>query len=160
MTDEKKFTIEEAHKAFAPGIFNRVWDLLEKEDRSTEDNEIMINAAHASLYHWRSVGEMINLQRGQWMIAKVYTTLGMKESALHHAQICLDLTNQHKVNDFDLSFAYEGFARAQALHGNLDDCAKYVDLARESVEQIKKKGDKDYFLEVLGKEPWFGFSED
>ncbi len=156
MAEPKKFTIDEAHKAFAPGIFNRVWDLLEKADRSPEDNEIMINAAHASLYHWRSVGEPINLQRGQWMIANVYITLGMKESALHHAQICLDLTNEHAFDDFDLSFAYEGFARAQALNGNSKDCAKYFDLAKASVDQIKKKGDRDYFLDVLEKGPWFG----
>jgi hypothetical protein len=158
MANDKKFTLEEAHKAFAPGIFNRVWDLLEKEDRSSEDDELMINAAHASLYHWHSVGEPLNFQRGQWMIANVYTTLGMKESALHHAQICLDLTNEHAFDDFDLSFAYEGFARAQALNGNLKECAKYVDLARTSLDQIKKTGDRDYFREVLEKGPWFGFT--
>ena len=160
MAEEKKFTLEEAHKAFAPGIYNRVWDLLEKEDRSSEDNETMINAAHASLYHWRSIGQPINLQRGQWMVANVYITLGMKESALHHSKICLDLTEEHKFDDFDLSFAYDGFARAQALNGNLEECAKYYELAKSAIELIKKEGDKNYSREVLKKGPWFGFSAD
>lgn len=158
MAKAKNFTLKEAHQAFASGIFNRVWDLLEKTDRSSEENEIMINAAHASLYHWRSIGEVINLQRGEWMVAHVYTVLAMKESAYHHAQICLDLTLEHAIADFDLGFAYEGYARALALNGETKTAQEYFDLAKTAAEQIKKQADREYFLEVLGKGPWFGFA--
>jgi hypothetical protein len=40
-------------------------------------------------------------------------------------------------------------ARAYAITGNNEECAKNSQLAREAAEQIKKKDDKDYFLSEL-----------
>jgi len=160
MPEVKKFTIQEAHKSFASGIFNRVWDLLEKKDRNSEEDDLMINAAHASLYHWRMIGEPIHFQRGEWMVAHVYTVLSMKESALHHSRICLELTKENNIEDFDLGFAYEGYARALALNGDEDQSRLYFFQARDSAEQIKEKGDRDYFLQVLNDGPWFGVAQD
>jgi len=64
---------------------------------------------------------------------------------------------------FTLKEAHNAFApgifnRAQALNGNAELSMKYVGFAKSSVDQIKKKGDKDYFLEVFEKEPWFSQS--
>lgn len=155
MSEVKKLTIPEAQKAFAVGIFNKVWELLETENRTAEDDELMINAAHASLYHWRRIGKPLNFQRGEWMVSHVYIILGMKEPAMHHAQICLDLTEEHGFDDFDLGFCYEGYARAAALNGDETTFKKYYKLASEANEKIKKKGDRDYSKQVLEAGPWF-----
>ncbi|MBN2543428.1 hypothetical protein JXI42_11240 [bacterium] len=156
MAEEKKYTVDEAHKAFAAGLFNNTWNLLDKADRADEDNEMMLNSAHASLYHWMRIGEPINFQRGEWMVAHVYTILERGEPALHHAKRCLDLTEKHNIGDFDLAFAYEGYSRALALNGEKEKSEKYYQLAKEAAEKIEKKGDKDYFLKVLDEGPWFG----
>lgn len=156
MAEEKRFTVEEAHKAFAAGLFNHTWELLEKADRTPEDNEMMLNSAHSSLYHWTRIGEPLNFQRGEWMIAHVYTILERDEPALHHAKRCLDLTEEHKFGDFDLAFAYEGYSRALALNGETEESDKYYNLAKEAGEQIAEKGDREYFLKVLDEGPWFG----
>jgi hypothetical protein len=47
-------------------------------------------------------------------------------------------------------------ARASATGGNRAEFEKYHALARNSAEQIKEKGDQDYFLAELAKEPWYG----
>jgi len=137
-------------------LFNFTWDLLEKENRTADDDAMMINAAHSSLYHWTKIGEAINLQRGEWMVAHVYTILAHRGEAIFHAVRCLEITEKNKIDDFDLAFAYEGYSRALALSGKKEDCEIYYNLAKKSANSIKKKGDKDYFLKVLDEGPWFG----
>ena len=156
MKEEKKLTIKEAHQAFATGLFNYTWDLLEKKDRTPEDDEMMINTAHSSLYHWSKIGQQINLQRGEWMVSHVYIILSRSEPALYHAKICLDLTEKNDIGDFDKAFALEGYARALALNERKEESKKFYKLAEEAGQEIGKKEDKDYFLKVLNEGPCFG----
>ncbi len=151
----QKFTLEQAHKIFAVDFFNNTWDFLDKPERTFEENEVMLNLAHASLMHWSIIGEPINMQRGEWMVAHVYTILGRKEPALHHAQNCLNITEKFGFDDFDLAFAYEQYARALALNDD-DRWEEYYDLAKGAGELIQEKGDREYFLKVLDEGPWFG----
>jgi len=145
-----------AHRKFAADFFNRIWSLLEKTDRSPEDNEMMIHLAHASLYHWLQVGASVNEQRGEWMLARVYTVLEDKARALHHATRCLALTEKHGFKDYDLAFAYECMARAYALNVLPVESRQYISLAKEAGEIIAEKGDRDLFMNDLNSEPWFG----
>ena len=46
MADEKKYSVEECHKKFAIELNNLVWNLLGKKDRTKEEDEKMIHAAH------------------------------------------------------------------------------------------------------------------
>lgn len=156
LADTKKFTEEEAHRRFAATCFNQIWPLLEKPNRTEKEDRMMIHLAHASHYHWLQVGEPINEQRGEWMLARVYTVLGEKSPALKHAKHCLELTEQNGFKDFDLGYAYEGMARALALNGQSSDAKRFKDLAKKSSAQIKKKEDKKLFLSDLKGGEWFG----
>jgi hypothetical protein len=156
MEEEKKYSEEECHKKFAAELFNLVWSLLEKKDRTKGEDEKMINAAYASLYHWSVVGKAINFQRGHWMISRVYSVLGRPEPALYHAKECMQLTQQHGFVDFDLAFAYEAMARAYAVNRKRTECQKYVKLAIEAGEKIKSEGDRKYFFSDFEKYPWYG----
>lgn len=95
------------------------------------------------------------MQRGEWMVAHVYTILERGEPALHHAQNCLNITEKFGFDDFDLAFAYEEYARALALNDK-DNWKEYYDLAKGAGELIAEKGDREYFLQVLDEGPWFG----
>lgn len=148
------------HEKFAKDSFNKTWDLLDKKNRNIEEDNEMVHNVHTSRYHWgvlvaNDKGTPINLQRGEWQIARVYTVLERKEPALHHAKLCLDLTKEHNIGDFDLAFAYEAMARASALAGKKNDFEKYFKLAEEVGNKIKKKDDKDYFFEDLNGGNWF-----
>ena len=48
-------------RALAIGLFNYTWTLLENPDRTPEQDDEMLHAAHASRYHWGEVGEPANL---------------------------------------------------------------------------------------------------
>ena len=148
------------HEKLAKQSFNKTWELLDKNDRTPEEDNEMIHTVHASRYHWgvlvaNQKGTALNLQRGEWQIARVYTVLERGEPALYHANVCLKLTQDNNIGDFDLGFAYEAMARASALAGNTEDKDKYLKLAKEAGEKIKDKGDKDYFFEDLNGGKWF-----
>jgi hypothetical protein len=151
----------EFHEKLAKQTFNKTWDYLDKKDLTAEDDVNMIHTAHTSRYHWgvlvsEGKGKPINLQRGEWIISRVYSILERGDPALYHAKKCLELTEKNDIGDFDLAFAYEAMARASALLKNKKDFEKYFKLAKEAGEDIKKKGDKDYFFEDLNGGPWFG----
>ncbi len=137
---------EAAHKKFAVDWFNKIWPLLQKENRTAEENEMMIHLAHTSLFHWLHVGTAINEQRGEWMLARVSTILEDKTKALHHAKRCLALTEKNDFKDFDL--AYESMARAYALNAMPTESKRYLSLAKDAGEQIAENGDRDLFMNV------------
>lgn len=145
-----------AHRKFAVDCFNAIWKLFDKKDRTTDDNEMMIHLAHTSLYHWLQVGEPINEQRGEWMLARVYTILEDKDKSLHHARRCFALTEKNNFKDFDLAYSYECMARAFALNQQAEECRRYFSLAKSSGEEIAEKDDRDLFMNDLNAEPWFG----
>jgi len=148
------------HEKVAKDCFNKTWDLLEKKDRTPEEDNEMIHTVHASRYHWgvlaaNGKGTALNLQRGEWQIARVYNVLEREEPALYHANLCLKLTKDNEIGDYDLAFAHEAVARASALAGNKKNYEKHLKLAQETGEKIRDKGDRDYFFEDLNGGNWF-----
>jgi hypothetical protein len=140
---------EAIHKQLAIELFNLTWDLMDKKDRTQEEIDRMINAAHASRYHWGIVGEPVNFARGDWQISRVYSLVGRAEPCLYHAERCLKVTLENDLKDFDLAFAYEAMARACHLEGDAVETAKYYTLAQEAGAEIKEADDRTYFFGEL-----------
>ncbi len=155
MTEEKKYTEQEWHKRAAITLFNLVWSLLDNKDRTKQENDKMVHAVHASRFHWGEIGTPVEFERGEWQISRVYSVLNKPQSALYHAERCLDICKEHNIGDFDIAFAYEAMARAHAVAGDKSDCEKYIKLAKEAGEQIKKKEDKDLFFNDLKTVPGY-----
>lgn len=158
MSDEKKFTLSEAHHHFAVDFHGKTWDLLEKRERTQDENERMLDYAHASLAHWRTAGAEIHHQRGEWLVSRVYAVLGDRSNALKHALRCLELfeANQHLMADFDSAFTYEAVARACALSGESAKAAQFIEKARAAGTAIADERDREaFFLEFDGGE-WNG----
>jgi tetratricopeptide (TPR) repeat protein len=158
MNETKTYTLEEAHQHFAKTLNGKIWELLQKPERSKSEDELMIFAAHASCYHWLNAGTGLHHQRAEWLISHVYIELGIAESALRHASRCLELTNEFAdlMKDFDSAYAYEGIARANALVGNRDEALKYIQLAEESGQAISNDEDKSIFLGDFNGGNWHG----
>lgn len=158
MSENEKYTEMEAHELFAKRFNGSVWELLEKQDRTPEEDERMIAAAYASNFHWSFVGTEVHQQRGEWILARIYTVLGEAPLAVKHASRCLELTNtfKDKMEDFDIAFAYEGIARGQALAGNGDEAREYLEMAEKAGEQIADSEDKEIFVTDLEGGEWYG----
>lgn len=139
----------ELHRKLGVDLFNYVWTLLEKTDRSPKDDDTMIHAAHASRYHWGEVGTPINFARGEWQVSRVYSVLRRCEPAIYHAQRSLDICLQHKINDYDLAYAYEALARAYSISEQWEQVNSFIALARSAGDVIADPADKDWFFKDL-----------
>ena len=82
--DERQF-LEDAGDA---GLVGGCWP----DQAKPEDDARMVDAAHASQYHWREAGDQPET-RGEWLVSHVYAVLGRPEPALHHARRCLELAD-------------------------------------------------------------------
>ncbi|MBC8312117.1 MAG: hypothetical protein H8E72_07400 [Candidatus Marinimicrobia bacterium] len=152
-TDEQKF-----HHYMGIEMNIQTWNLLGKDDRTEQDDTRMVNFAKASLYHWKLSPkfEAVNQQRGEWMISHVYAVLGKGEEALYHAKATMNLTDEHKLKDFDLAYAYEAMARAYAVLGKKDDFVEFYSKAKDAGKLINGSEDQKYFDNDFASEPWFG----
>src|SRR5882762_9481144 len=86
MSDERG--LEEArtwHRSFAAAGNNRAWD-LSVQTRSAEEDQEMLNAAHASAWHWTNVGTELNRMRAVMLLAEVHALRGFGRSALAYAE--------------------------------------------------------------------------
>jgi hypothetical protein len=110
----------EQTRQLAVDLFNEVWRLMGRADRSAADDDRMLHAAHASRFLWGEIGRPENLARGEWQVSRVYTVLGRPEPALHHARRCLELCTEHGIGDWDLAYAHEALARAHSVAGDRD----------------------------------------
>ena len=107
-------------RALAVGLFNYTWTLLENPDRTPEQDDEMIHAAHASRYHWGEVGEASTLPaasgrcRGStrcWDGASRPCTTPAAASSINEANDARE--------DWELGSAYEAMARASAVAGDI-----------------------------------------
>jgi DNA-binding transcriptional MerR regulator len=133
----------DAHRALAVELFNHTWTLLELPERSQEQVDEMIHAAHASRYHWSHSGEPVNLARGEWQCSRVYAVLGRAEPALWHARRCLDICEAHGIGDFDIAFAYEAMARASRVAGDHGEAERWLARAREATTGVAEEEDRE-----------------
>lgn len=158
MSDETKFTVEEAHLHFAKSINGKVWELLGKDRRTKAENDQMLYAAHACTYHWLHVGTRVHQQRGEWLISHVHTVLGNSSQALKHAERCFELTETYReaMKDFDIAYAYEGLARANALAGKVEEAKNWYQMAQQAGKAIVDEEDRQIFYGDFETGNWYG----
>jgi predicted ATPase len=139
------------HRQLGVDAFNHVWTLMDKPDRTREEDDQMLHEAHASTYHWLKAPECRpeNRARGEWICSRMYTVLGRAEPALYHARRCLEFCEKHRIGDWDLAFAHEALARAHALAGQIEDARRHETRARELGAEIEEEDDREHLFEAL-----------
>jgi len=138
-----QFDLEAAHTYFAAHCFNQAWDLIEKKDRSPEQDLLMVALNQASIYHWSQRPDCTDQQRsvGYWQAARIQASLGNAAEARRYAEICLSYS--HRLEPFYLGYAYEALARAAKLAGNEPEFREYLAAAAEKAKEISAKEERD-----------------
>jgi hypothetical protein len=124
---EEQTDIQKAAREFAQGEF---------------DLEHALDMAYASRYHWSKVGKPVNLARADYIISRVYSAMGRSEPALYHAKRCLKTTEETRIGDWDLAFAYEALSRANSVAKNKAEYEKYRKLTLKAMENIRGEEDR------------------
>jgi hypothetical protein len=137
----------EEHRRLGVELYNGTWALIERGDRSADEDDEMLHRAHASAYHWlQAPHTAANLARSQWLCSRVHVIAGQPEGALHHARRCLALVQEHEdaMEDWDLAAAHEALARAHAAAGELDEARHHLELARTLTAKIAEPDDRKH----------------
>lgn len=132
--------------SLARSLFNETWDLIDKPNRTDEDNIAMLHKAHTSCFLWREANNPVNNARGEWQVSRVYSLLGMGEPALLHGRYSLSLCLENSIGGFDLAFGYEAVARAYHTLGNTESAEANKALGLAACAQILEQDDREYAL--------------
>lgn len=151
MTKKDDFDQAAAHKYYSANCFNQAWDLIDKDQRTPEEDEHMIRLTLASHYHWTQRADYSNTNAsiGYWQTARIYAILGQAENALRYGQLCLNVSQESGVPPFFLGYAYEALARAAAAAGNQQDMTAHLEDARSAAEKVQKADDRKMLLDDL-----------
>jgi hypothetical protein len=126
------------HQFFSADGFHRTWDLLDKKDRTPEDDEQMLLRATASLWHWTQRTDVTpeNLSVGFWLVSRVHAVAGCAEEAVRYGELSLAEAGKPGVAPYALAYAHEALARGHAAAGRRKQASDHVALARKVSSRI------------------------
>jgi hypothetical protein len=145
------FDVHAAHKYFSVKCFNKAWDLMDKSDRTAEEDEQMVRLSLTSHWHWTQREDYTEreMSSAHWQTSRIYAMLGQADNARRYGQLCLAASQGEDLPPFCLGYAYEALARAESVAGNSDKMEKYLRKARRVADTMSDPDVQKQFLEDL-----------
>jgi hypothetical protein len=145
--------IERWDRWFASETNNRAWTLVEDPARTPAQREEMLNAAHASAFHWSRIGSDLNKARADMLLALVHGLLGNGPLAMTHARRSFEYISSHESPDWEFALAHAVLANAAYAAGEVSLYATQHALARSFGDAIADSGDKEIFERIFVQLP-------
>jgi hypothetical protein len=151
MADEPDFDVAKAHEHFSVTCFNKAWELIEKPDRTPEEDEDMVRTSLASHWHWtqREDCTATNASVGYWQTSRIYAILGSADNARRYGHLCLETAKDKEALPFCLGYAYEALARAELVARDRKKMEEYLQEARTAADNIPNADAKKRLLDDL-----------
>lgn len=143
----------DAERDLAKELFNQAWQLIDSQDRTPEQDRLMLVTACASFLHWDAVGTEENRAIADWQIAHVASMLGYGDLALAHATSALDRVLVAGLPDWLHASALEGMARAHAAAGHQADRDSYLKQAIEAVTAVTDAEERELISAQIATVP-------
>ncbi|MDA8061161.1 MAG: hypothetical protein M0T80_01810 [Actinomycetota bacterium] len=153
MTAQPSAVPDDFHRELAIGLFNETWRLIEKAERSADDEVAMLLSAMASRWHWGQVGGASETATGDWLISHVACLMAMGDLALRFARASLTLAESEGWDGWRLASAHEGMARACAVSGDPEGRARHLAAAGGALEREPSPEDREAISEQLSTVP-------
>lgn len=144
-----EFDLATTHKYFAAYCFNSAWALIDKPDRTAEEDQMMISLNQASIFHWRNRADCSdkNLSIGYWQASRIRAILDHVDEAQRCAEICLGYSKS--LEPFYLGYAYEALSRAAFIAGELDQAKSFADLAKTQATLVEDANNRELLFNDL-----------
>ncbi len=128
------FDLASAHRYFSAYCFNAAWELMEKRERSSEENQLMFVLNQTSLYHWLHREDLTAaaLSVGFWQASRIQILLGNAPEALRFAEVCL--FKSEPLSAFHQGDAHEALCRACWIAERRERAAEHLKQALEPAE--------------------------
>lgn len=134
--------IADWHRWFAVECNNAAWDLIGAEHRTTPDDQLVLDLAHAAAYHWGQVGTPLYWARAEVALARAHALAGDAGLALAYAQRSLDYFEHNPCEAWDIVFAHGALAHAAAAAGDHERHAAHYARAHALAGRIDEAEDR------------------
>jgi hypothetical protein len=112
---------------------NRAWSLSEQQSRTSEEDEEMLQAAHAAMYFWNIVGNANNKVHAAQLLAHAYASLKMPDPAAHYLAKSQPVLMAEAAEPWERALAHAVAANVASAAGQ---AAKHAEHYRLAVEQV------------------------
>ncbi|MEZ5357690.1 MAG: hypothetical protein R3F48_02585 [Candidatus Zixiibacteriota bacterium] len=149
MVDKPEFDIEAAHKYFSAHCFNLSWELIDKKNRTPQEDEEMIRTNQVSLWHWTKRPDCTekHLSIGYWQSARIYAIINQPDNARRYGKMCLEYSANQA--PFFKAYAYEALARAEMIAGNSSQMNTYLEQARTLTKEVDDEISRKMLMDDL-----------
>jgi hypothetical protein len=145
--------VSRSHRWHAIECNNLAWRLADQATRTSHEDEVMLNAAHASAFHWAQVGTELNLARAKMLLAHVHAALRHGEIALGYARQSHEFLAASGPPDWEIAFSHAVFAHAASSAGDEALHQHHFARAQELGNAIADPEDKDIFFKTFALIP-------
>lgn len=109
-------TPESWHRFFAATTNNAAWPLTESDDPSTR--AALLDAAHASAWHWKQAGTELHRMRATMLLALAHAVVGHGDTAIRYAdEMRTFFLAKTDAPDWELAYTHTVHAQAAAVAG-------------------------------------------
>ncbi len=143
---------EDWQKYYAMECNNRAWS-LSTEIRSPKQDAEMLDAAHASAFHWGELGTELNRMRAVMLLAEVHSLLNLGATAYAYAEEMLAYFKSVDSPDWELAFAYCIYAHAASIAGPEAEYKGAYENAVLALEEIEDPEDQKIVQETFNHVP-------
>jgi hypothetical protein len=127
-------------KRFAARANNRGWALTEQGTRSPAEDEEMLDAAHAAMHLWSTIGDARHCARARLLLAQVHALLGNPRYAMPYARSAHAYITSNPSEPWEIAMAQAVLASAAYSAG---DAALHESNYRAAAALIAKMPDAE-----------------
>lgn len=140
-------------RRFASQSNNRAWDLVEQAERSDDETDEMLHAAHASARLWSAVGTELNVARAHLLLGVVHGLAGNGHLAQRYAQAAHCYFSDNDCPDWEAALVQT--ALAAAAHAGGDGAAHRLHYAeaQRRAGAIANPEDREIVLRTVTRIP-------
>lgn len=128
---------------------NRAWTLAEMLQRSPDEGEEMLQAAHAAMHFWKIVGTPGNHAHAALLLAHVYALLELPGPAAHYLGKALPYFAQHEGAPWEQAFAHAVAANVASTEGDAAAYARHYADAEVAAARMTDPQTREMFAATL-----------
>ncbi|MFD2176837.1 hypothetical protein [Veronia pacifica] len=148
---EKRTDTHYADRSVAIATNGIASDLVELEERTPEQDQMMSEAAHLSLHSWRKCGTWINDVRGLYLLSYVENARSRHQLAIDHGLEALSVLEKNGGDDVEEAFVRLELARAYQLLADKHSAGEHLDVADTLANKWEDKGLADFYQKEKAK---------
>jgi hypothetical protein len=143
-------------RKFASRANNCAWTLSEQSSRTADEDLEMLDAAHAAMHLWSTIGTAQNIAAAQQLLGQVHALLGNAEYAMKYAEAAHQYVTSAPNEPWQLAISTAILANAARCAGNSALYRSSYRTAEELIAAMPAGPDKaivEATLKVVPKPP-------